>query len=62
MDNRQHIGRSLQNRVDSRMEAFGQSRFHAPQGDVFVVPEMQDTEITQLADGFGEMGEGFRLL
>jgi hypothetical protein len=62
MDNRQHIRRAFQNRVDFRMEAFGQSRFHAPQGDVFVVPEMQDTEITQLAHGFGELGEIFRLL
>src|ERR1019366_5310712 len=41
MDHRQHVRRSLQNRIDSRMEAFRQSGLHPSEGDDFVVSEMQ---------------------
>jgi hypothetical protein len=62
MDNRQHIRRVLQNRINSRVEILRQSGSYPSERDEFVISEMQDLEIVQLAHGFRELVETLGLL
>src|SRR5713226_10758766 len=62
MYDRQNICCSLKNGIDFRTQQLWRSRSHPVQGDGFIIPEMQDSEVRQLVDRFSKLGEYIRLL
>lgn len=59
---RQHVRRSLENRIDLGAESLRQSRPHPFQCDYFIASKMEESIISQLVDRFNKLGEYVRLL